>query len=68
MTDDEMALSVQEGLAGIRRCPQCGGPMRRDYRLHRMANWTAPRVQWGWFHGCANPNDPFRFVFVADDD
>lgn len=27
MTDDEKAEAVQDGLAGVRRCPECGSIM-----------------------------------------
>lgn len=28
MTDEEKAVAVQDGLAGVRRCPECGQPMQ----------------------------------------
>lgn len=60
MTDDEKAAAVQEGLASVRMCPECGAAMDHVVMTH---DWSGKGVG-GW--ACLHPH-PKSPVFMLDD-
>lgn len=48
MTDEEAAAAVQEGLAGIHRCPDCGEPMEEVWLIGFVVNGVKTEREQAW--------------------